>query len=296
MALEISDNERIESLLSQSRSFFVIDQSGILQHYENFLKESQDADLYAGLFAAVNVFAKELKAGDIQTATLEDHKFVFSEDKMSGFLIVMDVINQMSDDNGTWLINEIMKRFKDVEALKADDIKGQLSLETLFSERGKSIDWDTIKAIRESAVKSVKAASDPIETLNLSKINLKNKFWVRIRKMISTMVEHQKTLVGCLLIIRNDGSLNKLYSGRGGFERIGDLYNYMQSKFDEGTVGTNIETEMIQIGDLYCSIFTIFHAEGGLFALASKNGSTITRLITQIERLVGAIERLGNEL
>ena len=50
MALEISDNERIETLLSQSRSFFVINRSGILQHYENFLKENQDADLYAGLF------------------------------------------------------------------------------------------------------------------------------------------------------------------------------------------------------------------------------------------------------
>ncbi|MHA2275136.1 MAG: hypothetical protein ACXAC2_05190, partial [Candidatus Kariarchaeaceae archaeon] len=152
------------------------------------------------------------------------------------------------------------------------------------------------KAIRESAVQSAKAAADPIETLNLSKVNLKNKLWVRIRKMIGTMVEHQKSLAGSILIIRNQLMLNKLYSGRGGFERLGDLYNYMQSKFDQGSVGQDVETEMIQIGDLYCSIFTIFHAEGGLLAIASVNGSTISRLITQVERLVSAIERLGNEL
>lgn len=296
MALELSDNDRIESLLSQSRSFFVIDSSGILQHYENFLSETQESDLYAGLFTAVNVYAKELKAGAIQTATLEEHKFVFSEDKNSGYLIVMDVNNQMSDDQGSWLINQIMRRFRDIQALKADDIKGQLSLETLFSERGKTIDWSTIQAIRESALKSTKATMDQIETLNLSKINLKNKFWVRIRKMIGTMIEHQKSLAGSLVLIKHDGWLNKLYSGRGGFERLGDLYNYMQTKFDEGTVGLEVETEMIQIGDLYCSIFTIFHSQGGLLAISSKNGSTISRLITQIERLVSSIERLGNEL
>ncbi|MHA2098794.1 MAG: hypothetical protein ACW99A_08910 [Candidatus Kariarchaeaceae archaeon] len=296
MVQEISESDKIETLLSQSRSFFVIDSTGILQHYENFLPEPREPDLYAGLFSAVNAYAKELKAGSIQTATLEEHKFVFSEEKNSGYLIVMDVNNQMSDDNGTWLINQIMRRFKDVEALKADDIRGQLSLETLFSERGKSIDWGTIKAIRESAVQSAKAAADPIETLNLSKVNLKNKLWVRIRKMIGTMVEHQKSLAGSILIIRNQLMLNKLYSGRGGFERLGDLYNYMQSKFDQGSVGQDVETEMIQIGDLYCSIFTIFHAEGGLLAIASVNGSTISRLITQVERLVSAIERLGNEL
>ncbi|MHA2028735.1 MAG: hypothetical protein ACW99Q_05040 [Candidatus Kariarchaeaceae archaeon] len=296
MVQEISESDKIETLLSQSRSFFVIDSTGILQHYENFLPEPQEPDLYAGLFSAVNAYAKELKAGSIQTATLEEHKFVFSEEKNSGYLIVMDVNNQMSDDNGTWLINQIVRRFKDIEALKADDIRGQLSLETLFSERGKSIDWGTIKAIRESAVQSAKAAADPIETLNLSKVNLKNKLWVRIRKMIGTMVEHQKSLAGSILIIRNQLMLNKLYSGRGGFERLGDLYNYMQSKFDQGSVGQDVETEMIQIGDLYCSIFTIFHAEGGLLAIASVNGSTISRLITQVERLVSAIERLGNEL
>lgn len=295
MAAELSDSDKIETLLSQSRSFYVIDSTGILQHFENFLSEPQESDLYAGLFAAVNVYAKELKAGDIQTATLEEHKFVFSEDKNSGYLIVMDVNNQMSDDNGSWLISQIMRRFRDIEALKADDIKGQLSLETLFSERGKTIDWGTIQAIRESAVKSAKATFDQIETLNLSKINLKNKLWVRIRKMVGTMVEHQKSLAGSILVIKNEGILNKLYSGRGGFERLGDLYNYLQAKFEEGTVGLEVETEMIQIGDLYCSIFTIFHAEGGLLAIASKNGSTISRLITQIERLVSSIERLGNE-
>ncbi len=51
MAVELSDSDRIETLLSQSRSFYVIDSTGILQHFENFLPEPQESDLYAGLFA-----------------------------------------------------------------------------------------------------------------------------------------------------------------------------------------------------------------------------------------------------
>ncbi|MCH8908072.1 MAG: hypothetical protein IH840_13370 [Candidatus Heimdallarchaeota archaeon] len=291
--VEMTVNERIEVLLSESRSFFVIDPTGILQHYEDFLDSDDDPDLFAGLFAAVNVYAKELNAGNIQTATLEEHKFVFAHDSRTGTLIVMDVNSSMSDDNGQWLINQILARFAQMEMLKSSDLKGNISLETLFSERGKTINWETIQAIRESAVETQIETMDIVETLNLSRINLRNKFWARVRKMLTALVENQTGLNGLIMIMRNKNELNKLYCGRDGFESLGDLYNHLLVKFEEGTVGQELETELIQIGDLYCSIYTLFIMEGGLLAVTSTNSSLITRLNTQFERLISSVERLS---
>ena len=295
MSTTMDEKSRVETLLSQSRSFFVIDKNGILQHFENFDEEEMDADLFAGLFSAVSTYAKELNAGDIQRATLEDHKFIFAEAENTPFLIVLDVDTEMSDENGSWLVNRIVNRFAEIQALKKDDVKGKLSIESLFSERGKTINWNTIHAIRQSAIQSDRVMYDHIETLNLTKINIRNKIWVKYRRMIQSLVENQSTVAGVLLILRHMNALNKLYSGRGGLDRLSDVHKYMEKQFKENTVGYELETQLIQIGELYVAIFPIFNPEGGLFALASKNSATITRLTTQVERLVSSIEKILGE-
>ena len=123
---------------------------------------------------------------------------------------------------------------------------------------------------------------------------MRNRFWVRVRKIITTLIENQPDIIGCILIIKNQGELNKLYCGREGIERLGPIHNYMTSKFDEGIVGLEIETELIQISDLYCGVHTLFNEEGGLLAMASTSSYAVKRISNQMERITSAIERLGN--
>ncbi|MHA2252770.1 MAG: hypothetical protein ACXAD7_20575 [Candidatus Kariarchaeaceae archaeon] len=290
-----STDTKIEQLLSASRAFFVIDSSGILLYNEDFLELDMDADLYAGLFSAINVYAKELDAGVIQTATLEEHKFVFAEDNDSGYLIVMDVDKQMTDEDGAWLLNQILSRFTDMQNLIADDIKGSLSLETLFSDRGKTINWATIQAIREGAIQTQKSILDKVDTLNLSKINMNNRLWVRIRDMMTSMVKNQLLLTGMVLQILKNDHFNNLYAGRNGSDNLKNLFTYMEKKFTDGLVGIEQETEYLKIDDLYCSLFPIMIENGGLLGIASSDDILIRRLTLQVERLVASIERLANK-
>ncbi|MHA2168603.1 MAG: hypothetical protein ACXAB7_01695 [Candidatus Kariarchaeaceae archaeon] len=292
---EESINIKIEQLLSQSNAFFVIDSAGILQYHEDFLDTDIDADLYAGLFSAVHVYAKELKAGEIQTATLEDKKFVFEEDLESGYLIVMDIDLHMSDDNGTWLLHQIVSRFTDMQNLIADDVQGSLSLETLFSERGKTINWSTIQAIREGAIETQKSLFDTVETLNLTKINLRNRLWVSVRDMISTLVKNQLGLSAMILSIYSREQFNTLFSGRVSVDTMEKLHDRLKSRFIDEMVGLVQETEYLEIDESFCSIFPIMVFEGGMLGVASEDEMLIKRLTHQIERLVSSIERLSKK-
>lgn len=287
-------NLQVEQLLSISRTFFVIDSSGILLYHEDFSDQDIDADLYAGLFSAVNIYAKELDAGNIKVATVEDHKFVFAENEDTGYLIVMDVEKQMTDDHGEWLLNQIISRFTKMQDLMADDIMGSLSLETLFGERGKTINWSTIHAIREGAIQTQKSLLDNVETLNLSKINLNNRLWVNIRTMVGSMVKNQSGLDGIILIVQKNNQLNSLFSGRKGVESLENLIKYTKDKLSN-EIFIEIETENIKLDDTLCAIFSLSLEEGGLLAIASQDEFLIDRLTNQMERLVSSVERLARK-
>jgi len=284
-------NVKIEQLLSASRAIYIIDATGILLHHEFFLGQQEDPDLYSGLFAAVNVYAKELKAGKIKSIRLKDNKFVFKELVKTNYMIVLDIDVQMNANDGAWLLDQITKRFDAMKKLMADDFKGSLTLETLFEERGKEINWNTIHSIREDAIALQNEQFDNVETLNLTRINIKNRMWVKIRNMISSVTENQVGLVGSYLFIAKNSHLNELYSGKNK-EALDGLYNYMKKKVETG-IGLELESEMIKVDELFCAIYPMLLEDGGIMSIASEDKYLIARLNNQMERLVAAIEKLG---
>jgi hypothetical protein len=281
---------KLEKVLSASRAMYIIDSTGILLHHEFFMNQQEDPDLNSGLFAAVNVYSKELQAGNINAINLEDHKFLFKEHKETKYLIVLDVFKDVTDIDGMWLLDQILDRFKAMQTLMKEDYKGSVTLVTLFDERGKTINWSTIHQIREDAVEKQKSLFDHVDTLNLTKINLNNRLWVKIRKIISTMVENQKGLTGMFLYIMNQNEKNVLYSGRNR-EQLDELQQYLENRTRMG-IGLELEMERIKLGDEYTSIYPILIGEGGLLAISSNDKYLITRLNNQMERLVASIEKL----
>ena len=293
MAVE-NTNVRIEEILSQSRALYIINSSGILLHHEFFLNQQDDPNLYAGLFAAVAVYARELKAGSIANIGIDNHKFVFMEHQKTDNLIVIEVDNDVSTEDASWLLEQIVDRFSFMDKLLAESSKGSFSLKTLFGERGKVIDWSVIQTIREDALEDQKRTLDKVETLNLARVNVSNKFWVKLRKICTSLVENQKGMAGMLIYINHKDHLNKLFSGRGGKEKLSKLMNFIEKKFFESVIGLELETEYIQIDDLYIGIFNIYVASGGMLAIASVDKYLITnRLTQQIERLVASIEKIA---
>lgn len=284
-------NVRIEQLLTASRAIYIIDSTGILLHHEFFLGQQDDPDLYSGLFAAVNVYAQELTAGKIKAIRLKENKFIFQEHKETGYLIVLDVDVKMSDNDGSWLLNQITKRFDAMKKLMSEDFKGSLTLETLFDERGKEINWDTIHSIREDAIESQKMKFDNIETLNLTRINIKNRVWVKIRRMVESLTQNQAGLVGAYVFIQKNDYVNELYSGKDK-EALEALYGYLKKKVNQG-IGLELEVEMVKIDELFCAIYPMLLESGGLLAIASEDKYLVARLNNQMERLVAAIEKIG---
>lgn len=293
MAVE-NTNVKIEQILSQSRAIYIINSAGILLHHEFFLEQKEDPNLYSGLFAAVAVYAKELNAGSITNIGIDNHKFVFMEHSKSDNLIVIEVDNEVSTEDGSWLLEQIVDRFSFMDKLVAESSKGSFSLRTLFGERGKVIDWSVIQSIREDALEDQKRTLDRVETLNLARVNVSNKFWVKMRKISTSLVENQKGMTGMLIYINNNDHLNKLFSGRGGKEKLSKLMNFIEKKFYESIMGLELETEYIQIDDLYIGIFNLFVASGGMIAIASIDKYLITNTMTQqIERFVASIEKIA---
>ncbi len=287
-------NLKIEQILSRSRAIYIIDSSGILLHHEFFLNQEDDADLYAGLFAGLAVYAKELKAGAITNIGLENHKFIFVEHEDTGYLVVIEVFNDVSTEDGSWFLNQIIERFQFMDKLISEDQKGAFTLETLFDERGKSINWTVIQSIREDALEDQKRTLDKVETLNLARVNINNKFWVKLRKICTSLITNQKGLNEILVYINYKDHLNKLYAGRNGKENANKLMNFIEKKFYDGVVGLELETEYVQIDDTYIGLFTMFVAEGAMMAISSVDKYLINnRLTSQIERLVMSIEKLA---
>lgn len=283
---------KLEKVLSASRAMYIIDSTGILLHHEFFMNQQEDPDLNSGLFAAVNVYSKELNAGNINAINLEDHKFLFKEHQETKYLIVLDVFKDVTDIDGMWLLDQILNRFKAMQLLMKEDYKGSVTLVTLFDERGKTINWSTIHQIREDAVEKQKSLFDHVDTLNLTKINLNNRLWVKIRKIISTLVENQKGLTGMFLYVMNQNEKNVLYSGRDR-EKLAELQKYLENRTKAG-IGLELEMERIKLGDEYTSIYPILIGDGGLLAISSNDKYLITRLNNQMERLVASIEKLRN--
>lgn len=287
-------NIKIEQILSRSRAIYIIDSSGILHHHEFFMDQEDDPDLYAALFVGVANYAKELQAGAITNIGVQNHKFIFVEHEESGNLIVIEVFNDVSTADGSWLLDQIVKRFSFMEKLMSEDQQGAFSLETLFDERGKSINWSVIQSIREDALEDQKKHVDMVETLNLARVNISNKFWVKLRKICTSLVTNQKGLSEILIYINFKDHLNKLYAGRSGKDGASKLMNFIEKKFYEGTVGLELETEYIQIDEKYIGLFTMFVAEGAILAISSVDKFLINkRLTSQIERLVMSIEKLA---
>jgi len=290
MAMETT-NSRIEQLLSASRAIYIIDNTGILLHHEFFLGQKDDPDLFSGLFTAVNVYATELNAGKIKSIQLDKNKFIFNKHDQTGYLIVLDVDIEMSDNDGSWLLEQIIKRFDAMEKLMSKDFNGSVTLETLFEDRGREIDWSMIHSIREDAIDSQKSQFQQIKTLNLTKINLKNRIWVKIRKLVSSLTENQIGLTGAYFFIIKDNHLNELYSGKD-IDALQGLYNYMKKKIEDG-IGLELEVEMIKVEEQFCGLYPMLLEDGGILAVASEDKYLITRLNNQMERMVATIEKIG---
>ncbi len=287
-------NVKIEELISLSKAIYIIDPTGILLFHEYFFNEVGDPDLYAGLFTAVSVFSSELGAGNIKQISLDETKFVFRNNKEANTIIILEMLKNVSDEDTNWLLDQIQNRYYSMAKMMNEDYKGSLTLTTLFDERGKSIDWDTIKEIREDAIKNQQFTYDKVDTLNLTPINLNNKFWVKNRRIITSLVENQKGLTGMIFMVKNKSSLNILYSGRKGHNKLDKIIKYMKRKFEDDTLGIELETEYIQIDDQYVAIYPIFCAEGGMIGVASIDRYLITNRLSQlIERLVASIEKLA---
>ena len=123
---------------------------------------------------------------------------------------------------------------------------------------------------------------------------MNNKFWVKLRRIITSLVENQKGLDGIITIINHNDHLNILFVGRNGKEKMDKLMKYVKKKFQEGIIGIELETEFIQIDQKYSGLFNLLIADGGIIAISSEDKYLITnRLNRQIERLVTSIEKLS---
>lgn len=281
---------RIDHLLAQARALYIINESGLLEHYENFTDKEEDPDLFSALFATVHMYAKQLGGGDMELISLENHKFAFSY--FEGKLIVLNIDVMMPKDDGIWLISQIMDRFEQMEKLMEKDRDGGIVLQTLFGERGKSINWDTIKAIQEEALDERLKTSDIVETTNMTRINVRSKIWMKIRQIITAMASTQKDLLGIIFLLSKDGHINYLYSGRVEPEEVEGLATYCRNLIEDPLEGAELEPEFIEMEGQFCSIFPALAYDGGTIAIASTDKFTIQRLTNQLERVIVAIERL----
>jgi hypothetical protein len=109
--------------------------------------------------------------------------------------------------------------------------------------------------------------------------------------MISSVVENQKGLKGAYLFIEKNGHLNQLYSGREK-DALEELYAYLVQKMGRDT-GLELEPELVNMANVYASIFPLLLEDGGVFSIASTDKYLIARLNNQMERLVAAMEKIG---
>jgi len=283
---------RIETLLADARALYIINNAGLLEHFEKFIESDDDPDLFSALFATVHMYSKQLGGGDIELIALEKHKFAFST--YEGNLIVLDVSVDMPKGDGLWLISQIMDRFDDINKLMKMDTGGGVILQSLFGERGKSVTWDTLKAIKEEAIIERLEDSDIIETNNMTKINIKSKMWIKVRQIATTLVTTQSEISCLIFMIKNRDHTNFLYSGRVDVSKVDDIIKYAIEKIDDPLSGAVLEPEKSKFGNYYVMIYPVVGFEGGLLIVVSEDSYTINHVTTQLERVVVAYERLLN--
>jgi hypothetical protein len=281
---------KIDSLLTKARALYIINESGLLEHYENFTDNYEDPDLYSALFATVHMYSKQLGGGDMELISLENHKFAFSQ--FEGKLIVLNIDTDMAKEDGIYLISQIMDRFEQMEKLMHKAPEGGIVLQTLFGERGKSINWNTIRAIQEEAITEKLKTTDLVETTNITRINIKSKIWIKIRQIITSMASAQKDLLGIFLLIKKDDHISILFSGRAPPDQLDGIKLYCLNLLEDPMSGVNIEPEFIEMDDKFCSIYPTVAYEGGMIALVANDKFTISRLSNLLERVLVAIERL----
>lgn len=283
---------RIETLLADARALYIIDNAGLLQHFEKFIESDDDPDLFSALFATVHMYSKQLGGGDLELIALEKHKFAFSI--YEGNLIVLDVSVDMPKEDGLWLISQIMDRFDDINKLMEMDMGGGVVLQSLFGERGKSVTWDTLKAIKEGAIIERLEDTDIVETNNMTKINIKSKKWIKVRQIATTLVTTQSDLSCLIFLIKHKDHTNFLYSGRINVSLVEDIVQYAKEKINDPFAGAVLEPEKSKFGKYYVLIYPVVGFEGGLLIVVSEDSYTINHITTQLERVVVAYERLLN--
>jgi len=283
---------RIETLLADARALYIINNAGLLEHFEKFIESDDDPDLFSALFATVHMYSKQLGGGDLELIALEKHKFAFSI--YEGNLIVLDVSVDMPKEDGLWLISQIMDRFDDINKLMKMDTGGGVVLQSLFGERGKSVTWDTLKAIKEEAIIERLEDSDIVETNNMTKINIKSKKWIKVRQIATTLVTTQSELSCLLFLVKYKDHTNFLYSGRVNVSLVEDIVQYAKEKINDPLAGAVLEPEKSKFGKYYVLLYPVVGFEGGLLVVVSEDSYTINHITTQLERVVVAYERLLN--
>lgn len=281
---------KIDDLLKKARALYIINETGLLEHYEYFVDSDEDPDLYSALFATVHLYAQQLGGGNMELISLENHKFVFAniEDK----LIVLDVDLSLNRQNALWLISQIVDRFEQMAQLLEKDPNGEVVLQTLFGERGKSISWNMIREIKEEALNEKLKTSDIVTTTNMTKITVKSNNWVKARQIITKIVTLQKDLYGLLFFVKKGDDINFLFSGRKSPEKLNNLTQYCIQALSDPMGGISLEPEYEIFNGAECAIYPGLVYEGSIIAIAGENKIDIKRIGNQIERVVTAIEKI----
>ena len=290
MSTTIKARRKIDELIKKVRAFYIINETGLLEHYEHFVDTDEDPDLHSAMFATVHMYAKQLGGGEIELISLENHKFAFST--YEGKLVVLNVDVDMDPSDSLWLIEQIMDRFESIERLRQKNPEGRLLFKSLFEELGKSIDWETIKSIRESAILEDLKSKDIVETTNLTKINIKSKVWIKIRQIISKLVKSHTQLLGSLFLLKNKNHINVLFSGRAEVNDFRDILDKSLSELSDPFANLEQEVKMVPIMNGYAAMFPAFCYGGAILILLSSDLYELERLTAQTQRIVSALEKI----
>ncbi len=282
---------KVDELLPKARAFYIINDAGLLEHHEHFVDTDDDPDLHSAMFATVHMYAKQLGGGEIELISLEHHKFAFSY--YEGKLVVLDVDVGMDAEDSLWLIQQIMDRFDQIEQLRRKDPKGKLLFKTLFVDQGRAINWDTIKSIRESAIMEKLKGTDLVETTNITKVNVKSKVWIKIRQILSKVVNTHPLLSGALFFVKHKNHINILYSGRVPLDNYQKLMQELTDSLADPFANIEQEPKMIKASEQeYAEVFPAMCYEGAMLAIVSKDLYELERLAAQIQRILVAVEKL----
>ena len=282
----------LSAILANTRSLYVINTAGIIEHYENFTNDTVDPNLFSALFSSVHIYASQIGAGHLEIIVLETHKFVFKA--IEANLIVLDVNLDMTRDEGLWLVKKIVERFDEIQELIEKDTTGVYLLPTLFGDFGKSISWDTIKAINEHVIEEKSKVEGKIKIKNLSQISISSASWAKHRNLCKIILESQFNLDATLLFIRKGKKVNMLLTYRTKEADLKPVISHYKEKFMDYLKNlVKKRNENVVIETYQTIAYRIKTYNGGL-AVIVKRGSPISLLhINKLKRLVNSLERIS---